>query len=478
MDLLSLVILGLMAICPPAARVRATGGRCRAKIKHRREAGARGLAASALVLAGLLGGCATPAVEPQMIPAPVIFKDARYDLFAAYPPDARTTGLSVLYATTRQPAASGAPSYFTAKPGDGVQLGIATVRLGAPTWDWEQLIQSDRGSVSGTPRPARVERIEGFGRIDGADYESAAERAWVAAINRQLARDENKQVIVYVHGYRVTFEDVLGVAGSFAHYLGSAGAIVTFQWPTDLHFWNYLTDCPRARQYIPQLQHLIELLARKTTATRINLIAYSCGSPVLAEALSGLRQTYAQDGADELARRLRIGNVTFAASDIDLKHFARAHLEPILELSTKTIVYVSRNDMALNVSSILSGVSRLGAPKGDEIDPKEAIRLRNLPQIDRLEFVNVTRVPGAQEMGGMAGHGYWYGNDWVSTDILIAMRYQLPAERRGLVPHPRYTAWEFPVDYPDRLGAAIRRLLPGRSGRDRGPDDPPAAPSR
>lgn len=411
-----------------------------------------------------------------MIPAPVIYKDARYDLFAAYPPVARTTKVPVLYATTRQPATSGARSHFTSEPGDGVQLGLATVGLGATNWNWEQLIQSDRESVSGTPRPARVERIEQFGKIDGSDYDSAAERAWVAAINQQLARDENKDVIVYVHGYRVTFEEVLGVAGSFAHYLGSAGAIVTFQWPTGVHFWNYLTDCPRARQYIPQLQHLIELLARKTTAKHINLIAYSCGSPVLAEALSRLRQTYAQDSAEQLGQRLRIGNVMFAASDIDLKHFTKAHLEPILALSTKTIVYVSRNDMALNALSVLLGASRLGAPEGDEIDPKDAIRLKNLPQIDRLEFVNVTRVPGAQEMGGIGGHGYWYANDWVSTDILISMRYQLPAERRGLVPHPRYRAWQFPREYPERLGAANYRLLPERFRRDAGTGGPRPAP--
>lgn len=30
----------------------------------------------------------------------------------------------------------------------------------------------------------------------------------------------------------------------------------------------------------------------------------------------------------------------------------------------------------------------------------------------------------------MRGHGYWYANDVISTDILLSLRYPIPPERR------------------------------------------------
>jgi len=36
-------------------------------------------------------------------------------------------------------------------------------------------------------------------------------------------------------------------------------------------------------------------------------------------------------------------------------------------------------------------------------------------------------------MGGMKGHGYWYANDWISTDIILSLRHPLPPARRCLV---------------------------------------------
>jgi len=49
------------------------------------------------------------------------------------------------------------------------------------------------------------------------------------------------------------FDEVSMLMGSFSHDLAS-GAMVTFQWPTGLNFWNYLTDCPRAEREHHRLQ--------------------------------------------------------------------------------------------------------------------------------------------------------------------------------------------------------------------------------
>ena len=42
-----------------------------------------------------------------------------------------------------------------------------------------------------------------------------------------------------------------------------------------------------------------------------------------------------------------------------------------------------------------------------------------------LQVIDVSDVPGPQGFGGVAGHYYWYSNDWVMTDVLVTFRWQM-----------------------------------------------------
>lgn len=415
---------------------------------------------------GALAGCAT--VEPHLMPTPAVFKNERLDYAPRLPPGLRSTRLPVFFATTRAPATAGEPGHYINDPGDGMTLGVAEVRLGEPGWTWDDLMASDRTSTIEHARPGAVERVEEFGkaREDGAPDD--ADRRFIAAINAQLAKSNNKELVLYVHGYRVTFDEVSVQMGAFAHYLGH-GAMVTFQWPTGLNFWNYLTDCPRAERYIPDIERLIALLAR-SSAERINVMAYSCGSPLLAATLARLRARHPAEGRAELAKRYRIGNIIFAASDVDLKTFAREHVPPSLDLAQQLVVYASRNDRALGFSSLVAGASRLGRPDIADLTPEELERLAADP---RFQVIDVSDVRGAQEMGGMKGHGYWYANEWISSDVTLSLRHAIPPAQRCLVNPPgKQRVWQFPDNYPecvaDRLLAAFPdlRRSPAR-GSDR-----------
>src|SRR5499425_3586783 len=172
--------------------------------------------------------------------------------------------------------------------------------------------------------PARVVAVEEFG-IFGAPG-GAAERELVAAIDRQIERGPNRSVVIYVPGYRATFDQVMVLMGSWAHFLGSNSIVIAFSWPTGTRFWNYLTDCPRARAFVPDIARLIALVAEQSQARRLNLVAFSCGGPLLAEALVQLRQAHSGEDRAALQQRFRIANALFIAADIDLQTFARSHL--------------------------------------------------------------------------------------------------------------------------------------------------------
>ncbi|GKS59335.1 hypothetical protein YTPLAS18_28620 [Nitrospira sp.] len=366
-------------------------------------------------------------------------------------PELRSTQLPVFYATNRIPVSPGEAGHYTARESDRVTLGMAQVTLGEPGWTWEEFVRSERASTIHHPRSARVDDVQEWGTLGNQDQLNEAEQAFVSKINAHLSRTRTQDLVVYVHGYRVTFDEVSVLMGSFAHYLGHA-ATVSFQWPTDLHFWNYLTDCARARKYIPHIERLISIVSR-TKAEHLNLVAYSCGSPLLAEALVRLRAGAPDEDPEALRRRFHIGNVIFAASDIDLRTFTREAFPPIKDMATQVLVYISKNDAALGFSSLMAGGSRLGNPKASELTRED---LEALAADPRFEVIDVTDVRGAHEMGGMKGHGYWFANEWISTDITISMRYPIPAGQRCLAPGPGRNMWRLPEDYPDCL---VHRLL-------------------
>ncbi len=406
-------------------------------------------------LPAVLFGCA--AAQPHLMATPVVYKDERLDFLKIYPPELHTTAIPVFYATTRQPVPAGKPGFYGNEPSnEGLQLGIADVILGEQGWTFDDLIASDRTSSVDKPRPGRVQRVEVIGNVHAGDARSDPERRFIERIDDQLSKVKNPEVVLYVHGYRVTFEEVAVMMGSLSTYLGQS-ATVAFQWPTGQHWWNYFSDCPNAEKFIPDIERLIELLGH-SKAEYINMLAYSCGSPLLASALAHLRGRYPDEGRDQLTKRFRIGSVIFAASDVDLKTFAREHVPAIMDLAQQTTVYMSRGDAALGLSTLVAGTSRIGRPDINDLKVKD---IENLSADPRLYGIDVSDVRGAHEMGGMAGHGYWYSNDWISTDVLLSLRYPLPPEKRCLVPDKKWRKiWRMPDDYPDCVANSLIKAFP------------------
>lgn len=400
--------------------------------------------------------------EDVMIPPPILAQDRNLDLTRAIAPQDRTTRVEVLYATNRAPSPQGDPEHYSSRPGDAALVGRAEVELGEPGWSFDDLVASDlRSRAEDPPRPARVVSVDPFGELGDDD----ADAALLAAIDARVARSRTGEAVLYIPGYRVSFNRTLTFMAGWAHYLGRNSAVLTFAWPTGTRVWSYLTDCPRARAFVPDIERLITLIAERSQARHLNLIAFSCGSPLLAEALVGLRSRHPDEDSAALQRRYRIANAIFVAADIDLTTFARAHLPPITEIARRTEVYLSEDDVALQAAQFLARASRLGRPRFDELTRED---LATVTSNDRLVTIDVTGVYGRHETTGMRGHGYWFANQRVSTDVLLSMVYPFDPAWRGLVHGPGKGLWNFPDDYPARVGRAVyeaapelRRLPPG-----------------
>jgi Alpha/beta hydrolase of unknown function (DUF900) len=406
----------------------------------------------ALLLIFVVAGCDTPSDGSSiMMPTRIIMRDPRFDFTRLVAPENRNTSVRVLYTTSRAPAPLGPRGHYLQSRGDTVRLGLANVQLGEAGWSFADLVESDRTSTIATPRRARVTAVETFGELGGE-----GDRAFIAAINRQVEASRTGEAVIYVPGYRASFDQVMALMGGWAHYLGSSSAVIAFSWPTGTRGWNYFLDCPRARADIPDIERLVALVAERSRARRLNLIAFSCGSPLLAEALVRLRNRHPADNYAALQRRYRIGNAIFVAAD------RPHHLCPLARAGARRDRLAHpglrvRERHRLKVASLLAGASRLGRPRLDELTRED---LKTLASNERLVGIDVAGVYGAHELTGMRGHGYWVANERISADVLLSMIYPIDPARRGLAHLPGRSMWTFPDDYPRRVGDMLYETVP------------------
>jgi esterase/lipase superfamily enzyme len=405
-----------------------------------------------LVMSAIAGGCAS---DVKLKPVPVIYAPGRVELASLVPESQRTPDLRVFYATNRGAKGPADDRYYTNAISNTLRLGAANVRVGDKGDTWDEI---------GKGNPAfTVRSFQELGRLKGgattqpaaADDDDAAQ-PFIDAVNEQLAVSRNKQVSIYIHGFRTNMEWETSVMAKLFHCSGRGGAIVCFGWPTRQSLFLYGSDVKRARASAPRLVELIELIAARTDADRINILAYSAGATLAVEGLTKLRDRYPDDDAEALSSRLRIGNVIFAASDIDLKTFATSQLSRVRDLADGVVIYIADNDAALGMASFGYRASRLGRPDLKELNVTRA-DLERAARDAELQVIDVSGVPGPHSAGGFGGHGYWYANDWIMTDVLVGFRWQIPADERGLVQRPGKARWFFPKDYPDRVTAAVRR---------------------
>jgi hypothetical protein len=186
-------------------------------------------------------------------------------------------------------------------------------------------------------------------------------------------------------------------------------------------------------------------------------------------ALAELRRRYAHLDEDALHRELKIGTVFFAVADVDLRSFVREDLEAFYDLPKSIRITVSEGDTILGLSRTLHAGSRLGAPSEGALTHEDLDELTEM--LPKLDSIWVTYADEGRDGGDFGGHGYWYQNPWVSTDVLISLRADVPPDRRGLKWIEGTRSWYFPNDYPQRVADMVRAYRKGEFVRDERPEN-------
>jgi esterase/lipase superfamily enzyme len=393
----------------------------------------------------LLGIVALCGCNPttHLKPLPVIYGPGRLDLCSITPEGRRTSGVQVFYATNRKPDVPPGDRGYGNDVDSSLHLGVAGIQIADKGTSWGEICQASAGG-DGDPT-FKLRELTEF--ADPADFYDL--------INQQLAITPNHEVNIYVHGFFTRFNVGVELLGKMLHCSARRGVMVCFSWPARQSFFVYGGDVERGRASAHYLTDLIEGIAANTKAQNINVLAYSAGAACATDALLELRKRHQDQTPEQLAKSLRIGNIIYAASDLDTATFARAQIVQLKQLARDVVIYVSSNDSVLGLASIMYGASRVGHPDVTKFTKEEQEAVAKDPQI---QVIDVSDVPGPQGFGGFGGHYYWYSNDWVMTDVLVSFRWQISPGRRGLYHEPGMSRWYFPKDYPDKVTSAVKHL--------------------
>ncbi len=417
--------------------------------------------AAAIVV--LVGGC-----RQVMMPTPVMYHDGRLDPFFNTPEDERSTTVEVFYATDRRPRGDVDDPRYSNDIGGTMRLGLATVRLGDEQFTWEQLREVSTGRARAhsvplylldvTERATLGTTTEGWQPTDRDEPDralTAPEQRFIDELNDELAGSVDHQLNIYVHGFNVNFDNPCLVTAELHHFMGATSVVMAYAWPSRQSSWLYASDVWRAHDAAPRFARLIEFLATHSEVEQINVLSYSAGTPLVAEALYLLRERYGDLEPAEIRRRLRIGRVIFSAATINLSEFRERYFYAVDEMAQQAVILINPRDLALVLANPFSlGQSKLGMGSFDRA------KLEAIAERAHLHITDVSLGEAARH-NDMFGHAYWYANPWVSSDVLAALRFRCPPEARGLTKLEDRPVWYFPEQYPDHITGILLERLAG-----------------
>ena len=264
--------------------------------------------------------------------------------------------------------------------------------IGSPWWKRLLTLTDDRLRLLGV---SELERDAYWGGI-------AAHLAAVSA--------EERNALIFVHGYNVSFEDAALRAAQIGFDLSIKGAMAFFSWPSEGVPAGYPADEATIEASEGAIADFMTDFAERSGAASVNIIAHSMGNRGVLRAVNRIA------AAAQRRSGRPFGQIILAAADVDADVF-RQLSKAYAEVASRTTLYVSKRDLAVEASRWLHAFPRAG------LMPPTLV----VPGIDT---VNVTDVDLT-----MLGHGYVAEARAVLTDMhALITRGAPPDQRFGLRP--------------------------------------------
>ena len=415
----------------------------------------------ALLLAalGLLAGCTPTTV--RLMPTPTLFTDGDPGHFGDGGQEGRDTTIEVLYATNRMPMGPSNAPHYSGIRSSQLRLGVATLKVGDGTNTWEALKALSTSAVEGERPAITLQDTREMAVLDDGSQPYGPEAdAFFDHLDELIRRGTNRDVLIYVHGARTDFDRAAAQAAQFQHFLGRDAVVMVFSWPSAGTLLRYGRDVATARRSESTFARLLAELSAHTEAAHLNVLAYSAGAMI---ASPGLARAADEAEAAGDPGRVRLGEIYYAAPDIDFPVFVD-NLPRYEDQVRRVTGAINLSDKALSFAQWIHRVSRAGRPNLAEIGPEETRWLVSASGRDEFDVLSIR----PEDLPGLpaGSHSFWYDHPWVSSDVLLKLRFHASPPARGLSHNSNQIElafWTFPADYAERLPAVVRELAAGTS---------------
>ena len=415
----------------------------------------------------VLTACATnKPFTLELMPTPDIYTGDDSDPFEN--PQNLDPGIydGILYMTNRLPAPEDKKEkHYVGERGNTIRVGASEITYSGKSLNSQELRKVSILKNRTDKYPLQVTKVDEIGYLESAlprgdvpdvsELGSAevADSRFADLINKKLSVSDQKELFIFVHGYRSVFDDPLLLSSELWHFMGYDGVFIAFAWHSVADPLSYFKASEGAQASGHDLRVAIEYLSKNTNAERINIIGYSAGTRVTLTALHqlALKKSGARESGTTL--KTKIGQVALIGSDYNRDLFGNAVTDGLSEVVDNMTVYMSQTDKAMGISNFLFGNRRLGQLADTEIVSDATFDW--LRENQTISFVNVT---DAEKSGSGNGHAYFRKSPWASSDLLLLMKSGLGPSERGLVLRDDETTWSFSADYPERMRAAVRKL--------------------
>jgi esterase/lipase superfamily enzyme len=229
-----------------------------------------------------------------------------------------------------------------------------------------------------------------------------------------LPRGEAFRVLVFVHGFNVTFPESVEEAARLAFGLRINILPVLVSWPSQGEMMKYFNDEQNIEASIERLRPVLQQLLSNREVDEVVMLAHSMGTRLVTRVLSELSLQKADVS--------KLSRVALAAADLNDKEFQELWPRIRTVPAKGWLFYTSANDYALRASAFLHAA----APIGDSQS-----RVFTLPEVDTVDASGI-----APALRGY-GHSYIIDNPLLQSDLRRWITQGLPASQRHLVKNSR-----------------------------------------
>ena len=257
-----------------------------------------------------------------------------------------------------------------------------------------------RGAKPALGLPWRQAPVEPTAQVTSIPLEA---NDFFEGVNAQVHRSRQQDLLLFVHGFNVSFDQALISTAQLGLQMPFNGAVVTYCWPTQGGVSRYRDDEPINKASVAPFREFLQTLRNGVPPdTRITIVVHSMGNRIVMDALDQLPPPR---GPKPFAQ------VVLCAPDVGRSDFER-WAPGVMAQSEHVALYSNASDTALIASKGLHADSRAG-------DAWEPVI------IEGIEVVDCSRV----DLSFM-GHSYFGENRDVLSDLFMLVKEQRDASHR------------------------------------------------